>query len=51
MVVMDNKDYIQMSEELLGEQQTYKPILADPTTRWKYRLINLLKSIKAEGGI
>ena len=52
MVVMDKKEYIQKAKELLGEQQqTYKTIPADPPNCQKNRLINLLKTIKAEGGI
>ena len=50
MVVMDREEYIKKSEELL-KQSTYKEIPTDPTTKYKNRLINLLKSIKAEGGI
>ena len=47
--VMDKKDYIEKSEELLSKP-TYKILPSDPTTRHKNKLIALLKSIKAEGG-
>ena len=50
LVVMDKKDYIEKSEELLLKP-TYKTLPSDPTTRHKNKLIALLKSIKAEGGI
>ena len=40
------KEYIQKSEELL-QQPNYQ----DPTTKYKNKLISLLKSIKAEGGM
>ena len=50
MVVMDTEDYIRKSEELLN-QPTYKLLSSDPTTKHKNRLISILKSIKAEGGI
>ena len=50
MVVLDIEDYIKKSEELLN-QSTYKLLSSDPTTKHKNRLINILKSIKAEGGI
>ena len=50
LVVMDKKDYIEKSEELLSKP-TYKILPSDPTTRHKNKLIALLKSIKAEGGI
>ena len=50
MVVMGREDYIKKSEEL-SSQSTYKVIPTDPTTRYKNKLISLLKTIKAEGGI
>ena len=50
MEEMDREDYIKKSEELLS-QSTYKPIPTDPTTKYKNKLISLLKTIKAEGGI
>ena len=50
LVVMDKKDYIEKSEKLLSKS-TYKILPSDPTTRHKNKLIALLKSIKAEGGI
>ena len=49
MVVMDREEYIQKSEELLN-QPSYKILQADPTTKYKNKLISLLKSIKSEGG-
>ena len=50
MVVVDREEYIQKSEELL-QQPNYKILQSDPTTKYKNKLISLLKSIKAEGGI
>ena len=50
LVVMDKKDYIEKSEELLSKT-TYKILPPGPTTRHKNKLITLLKSIKAESGI
>ena len=50
MVVMDKEDYNTKSEELL-HSSTYKILNTDPTNRHKNKLISLLKSIKAEGGI
>ena len=49
-VVMDNEDYTRKAEELL-DQPTYKPIPTDPTTKYKNKLISLLRTIKPEGGI
>ena len=50
LVIINKEDYIRKAEDLLN-QPTYKLIPADPTTRQKIKLINLLKTIKAEGGI
>ena len=50
MVVMDKEDYIKKSEDLL-KQTTYRELAADPTNKYKKKLINLLKTIKSEGGI
>ena len=50
MVVMDKEEYIKKSEELLS-QSSYKVLPSDPTTKHKNKLISLLKTIKAEGGI
>ena len=49
LVVMDT-EYNRKAEELL-QQPTYKPIPTDPSSRCKNKLINILKSIKAEGGM
>ena len=50
LVVLDQEDYVKKAEELLS-QTTYNKINNDPTTKHKNRLINLLKTIKSEGGI
>ena len=50
MVVVDRKDYAKKSEELL-HQQNYKILQTDPTNKYKNKLISLIKSIKAEGGM
>ena len=50
LVVMNNEDYIKKDEELLNEP-TYRTISSDPTTKYKNKLINLLKTIKTEGGM
>ena len=50
LVVMDKEDYVQKAKELL-DQPTYRTISSDPTTKYKNKLVNLLKAIKAEGGI
>ena len=50
LVVIDTEEYNKKAEELI-QHPTYKSISTDPTTRYKNKLVNLLKSIKAEGGI
>ena len=50
LVIMDTTDYKKKAEELL-RQPTYQPIPTDPTSKYKNKLINMLKSIRAEGGI
>ena len=50
LVVMDSEDNIRKAQELL-DQPAYKSIPNKPTTRYKNKLISILKSIKAEGGI
>ena len=48
--VMNRDEYNKMAEELL-HQPAYRPIPNDPTNKYRTKLISLLKSIKAEGGI
>ena len=45
---MDKEDYVQKAKELL-DQPTYRTITNDPTTKYKNKLVNLLKAIKTEG--
>ena len=47
---MNKEDYQKKALELL-DQPTYKTITTDPTTKYKNRLISLLKTIKSEGRI
>ena len=49
LVVMDTAEYKKKAELL--QQPTYRPIPTDPTSKYKNKLISMLKSIKAEGGI
>ena len=50
LVVMNKEDYVKKAEELLN-QPTYRNVSSDPTTECKNKLINLLKTIKTEGGM
>ena len=45
---MNKEDYHKKALELL-DQSTYKTLAADPTNKYKNRLISLLKTIKSEG--
>ena len=47
---MDKEDYVQKTKELL-DQPTSRTISSGPTTKYKNKLVNSLKAIKAEGGI
>ena len=51
LVIMNTEDYKKKAEDLLEQQHTYRPMASDPTMRLKNKLITLLKSIKAKGGI
>ena len=50
MVVLSRDDYHQKAEALL-QDSAYRTIPSDPTNKYKKKLIGLLKSIKASGGI
>ena len=50
LVVIDKAEYLEKAEELL-KKDTYKKIQEDPTTKHKNKLINILRSIKTEGGL
>ena len=50
LVVMKREDYDTKAEELLNTN-TYTTINSNPTTRYKNKLVSLLKSIKTLGGI
>ena len=50
LVVMDKEDYVKKAEEVLN-QPTYRIISSDPTIKYKNKLMNLLESIKTEGGM
>ena len=50
LVVMDKEEYISKAQALM-DQPEYKSIPADPTTRYKNKLISILMSIQAEGGM
>ena len=47
---MNTEGYKKKAEELLN-QNTYRAITSDPTMRLQNKLITLLKTIKAKGGL
>ena len=49
LVVMNKEDCVEKADFLLN-YPTYRTISCDPTTKYKNKLINLLKTIKTEGG-
>ena len=49
-VIIDTEEYKKKAQELL-QQPTNQLIPTDPTSKYKNKLINMLMSIKAEGGI
>ena len=50
MVVLEKEDYIRKSEDLL-KKNTYRELTADPTNKYKNKLISLFKTTKSQGGI
>ena len=48
--MLEKDDYIRKSEDLL-KKNTYRELAADPTNKYKNKLISLLKTIKSQGGI
>ena len=50
MVVMDRKDYINKSNNLLN-QPAYRPIPRDPTNKIKAKLITILRKVKNQTGL
>ena len=50
MVIMKREDYDKKVEDLLNTTN-YTTINSDPTTRYKNKLVSLLKTIKTQGGI
>ena len=51
MVVLDKTEYTNKAQEMSEDWGTYKEIRTDATNKLKNKLINLLKNIKAEGGM
>ena len=51
LVVLDRTEYTNNAQDLLKDEGTYREIKTDPTNKLKNKLINLLKNIKADGGI
>ena len=51
LVVMDRVDYIKKAKEILEDNNTYRTIQTDPTSRLKNKLVNILRKVKADTGM
>ena len=51
MVVMDRDDYTDKAQALLADTTTYKTITKDPSNKLKYKLSQMLRDIKNQGGL
>ena len=51
LVVLDRQEYTNKAMDLLGDGDTYRPLTSDTTHKHKNNLINILRTIKAEGGL
>ena len=49
--MLDRIVYTNKAQDLLEDWRTYREIKTDPTNKLNNKLINLLKKIKADGGI
>ena len=50
VVIMDKQDYMNSAKNLL-EQPAYRPLPADPSNKYRAKLINILKRLKKESGM
>ena len=51
MVVLDRKDCLNKTQNLLADNDTYRLITGDPTSKHKNKLILILRTIRAQGGL
>ena len=51
MVVLDKQDYTNTTQDHLAQRDTYRSLAADPMNNHKNKLINILRTIKAQGGL
>ena len=51
MIVMDREDYLNKTQHLLDDRETYRSITMDPTSRLKNKLILMLRNIKTTSGL
>ena len=50
-MVLERQDYINKAMDISVDRDTYQPLTADPANKHKNKLINMLRTIKAEGGL
>ena len=48
---IEEQDYTNKTQELVAQRDTHRTIMADPTNKHKNKLINILRNIKAQGGL
>ena len=51
MVMLDKKEYINKSQAILVQRGTYRPLTAHPGSKYKKKLINMLRTVRAEEGL
>ena len=51
MVVLEKQDYINKAEDLLGQNDSYRTLAADPTKKQMNKVNNILRSIKVKGDL
>ena len=51
MVMLGKQDYLNKAKDLLADKGTYRLITGDPTMRLRNKLIQILRTIKAQGGL
>ena len=51
MTVLGKKENINKTLDLQAQKESYRPLTADPTNKQEIKLINTIRTTKAEGGI
>ena len=51
IVLLNRQDYLNEAHDLHADKDTYRCITGDPTTKHKNKLIQILKTIRVQGGL